>query len=55
MVVEARKTSRRAFMRVCRVLKDAKIRLLGAFLNKVSINAADHYYYAAYYSHYSQP
>ena len=55
MVVEAKKTSRRAFMRVCRVLKDAKIRLLGAFLNKVSVNAADHYYYAAYYSHYSHP
>jgi len=55
MVVEIGKTSRRAFVHVCKVLKDARARLLGVFLNKVSPNAANHYYYAAYYSHYSHP
>lgn len=55
MVAEVGKTSRNAFTRVCKVLKDAKVRLLGAFLNKVSINSSDHYYYSAYYSHYAPP
>jgi capsular exopolysaccharide synthesis family protein len=55
MVAEVGNTSRNAFKRVCKVLKEAKVRLLGAFLNKVSINSSDHYYYSAYYSHYSPP
>jgi capsular exopolysaccharide synthesis family protein len=55
MVAEVGKTSRNAFTRVCKILKEAKVRLLGVFLNKVSINSSDHYYYSAYYSHYSQP
>ena len=55
MVAEVGKTSRNAFTRVCKILKEAKIRLLGVFLNKVSINSSDHYYYSAYYSHYSPP
>ena len=55
MVAEIGKTSRKAFIRVCKILKDANIRLLGAFLNKVSLNSTNHYYYSAYYSHYSQP
>jgi capsular exopolysaccharide synthesis family protein len=55
MVAEVGKTSRNAFTRVCKILKEAKVRLLGVFLNKVSINSSDHYYYSAYYSHYSLP
>jgi capsular exopolysaccharide synthesis family protein len=54
MVVEIGKTSRRAFARVSKVARDIKARLLGVFLNKISPNAANHYYYAAYYTHYSQ-
>jgi len=53
MVAEVGKTSRNAFTHVCKILKDAKVRLLGAFLNKVSINSPDHYYYSTYYSHYA--
>jgi capsular exopolysaccharide synthesis family protein len=54
MVVEIGKTSRRAFTRVCKVLKDVRAGLLGVFLNKISPNAANHYYYSAYYAHYSR-
>ena len=49
IVIESGKTSRRILARIHRLFEDTKSRVIGMLLNKVSLNAANQYYYSYYY------
>ena len=50
MVVESGKTSKRALAHIYQLLTDAKARVVGIVLNRVSVASRDYYYYAYYNS-----
>lgn len=45
MVLESGKTSKRALARISQILRDAKARIIGTVLNRVSLNSLQYYYY----------
>jgi capsular exopolysaccharide synthesis family protein len=49
MVIETGKTSRKMLSRIYKSLNDAKTRIIGILLNKISLTARDRYYYSYYY------
>ena len=49
LVAESGKTPKRALLRIMPILKNAKARLIGIILNKVSLTAHNYYYYSHYY------
>lgn len=55
LVIESGKTSRRAVLRISRLLKEAKAMVAGIFLNKMEMSNKNLYAYSGYYSHYGQP
>ncbi|MBN1353595.1 MAG: polysaccharide biosynthesis tyrosine autokinase [Candidatus Omnitrophica bacterium] len=50
MVIESEKTSKRVLPRIFRLLRDAKARIVGIVLNKISLKVRDYNYY--YHTHY---
>jgi capsular exopolysaccharide synthesis family protein len=53
MVIESGKTSKRALERISSLLKEAKARVIGTFLNKLPRSNKNYYYYS-YYSRYEK-
>lgn len=49
MVLESGRTNRRILPRINKVLKDGRIRMIGALLNKISRADSSYHYYAHYY------
>ena len=49
VVVESGKTSKRVLGRIYQLLNDAKARVIGMVLNRISVTASDYYYYSSYY------
>lgn len=49
LVAESGKTPKRALSRITPLFKNAKARLIGIILNKVSLTAHNYYYYSHYY------
>jgi capsular exopolysaccharide synthesis family protein len=49
LVLESGKTRRRTLPRIVKVLQEAKVRVIGIILNKVSVGGSDYQYYSSYY------
>lgn len=49
VVVESGKTPKRALPRIYKLLEDAKVRVIGTIINKISISSDNYYYYSYYY------
>jgi len=50
IVVESGKTPKKILPRIDSILSDAKARIIGTVLNKLSAHTGDYYYYSYYYS-----
>ncbi|MCX5686372.1 MAG: polysaccharide biosynthesis tyrosine autokinase [Candidatus Omnitrophica bacterium] len=50
LVVESGKTPKRIMERISKILSDAKAKVIGVILNKLSADSSDYYYYTYYYS-----
>ncbi|MFH0763780.1 MAG: polysaccharide biosynthesis tyrosine autokinase [Candidatus Omnitrophota bacterium] len=50
VVVESGKTPKKILERISKILIDAKAKVVGIILNKLSANSSDYYYYSYYYS-----
>lgn len=50
LVVESGKTPKKILNRIAKILSEAKARVIGIVLNKLSANSSDYYYYSYYYS-----
>jgi len=50
LVVESGKTPKKILGRISKILSDAKAKVIGIILNKLSANSSDYYYYSYYYS-----
>lgn len=49
MVIDSGKTSKRMLAHINQLLDDAKVRVVGFVLNRVTVSASDPYYYSYYY------
>ena len=50
IVIESGKTPKKVILRVSKILKDAKIKVIGAILNRISPKDSSHNYYYRHYS-----
>lgn len=49
VVLESRRTNRKILPRIAKVLEEAKVKVIGIILNKVSITNGNYHYYSHYY------
>ncbi len=49
LVLESGRTARRVLPRISQLLKDARIRIIGVLLNRISIERSSYHYYSYYY------